>query len=227
MARRFLLGVLAFLAIAVALVAPAPWLFGLFDGMGERPPLLGHLYERYSASQLVFLLHVTCGGIALFAAPWQLIRRLRVRYPRVHRATGAVYVGAVALAGSAGLVMGPQAWAGPVAQVGFTLLAIAWLATTALGLQRIRAGDRDDHRAWMTRSFALAFAAVSLRVQIPLLGLFGVPHAIAYATVAWSCWVPNLVVAHVVLARRNSAGETPVQRRNARVNELCSENPSR
>jgi hypothetical protein len=225
--KRVLLGVLAFLSIGVALVAPVPWLFGLFDGTANMPPIISHLLERYTTAQLVFLVHVIGGGVALMTGPWQLMPGLRARHRALHRATGYVYVGAAALAGSAGLVMGPSAWAGPVAQIGFTALAIAWLTTTALGLHRIVSGDRTEHRAWMTRSFALAFAAVSLRIQSPLLELAGVDAAIAYQIVAWSSWLPNLVVAQVVLARRNSIGDAPVQRRNARVNELCSENPSR
>ncbi len=221
--KRLPLGLVAFLSIGVALAAPVPWLFGLVEPSADQPLFL-HLLERFTTSQLVFLVHVVGGAVALLAGPWQLMARLRVRRPRLHRATGYAYVVAVALAGTAGLAMAPHAWAGPVARAGFTALAIAWLGTTALGLHRILAGDRDGHRAWMTRSFALAFAAVSLRLQIAFVGA---PGAIAYATIAWSCWVPNLVVAQLVLARRNSAGEAPVQRRNARVKELCSENPSR
>lgn len=224
--RRLPFALLAFLSIGVALVAPVPWLFGLVESVSEPPPLVAHLLAQYTGAQLVFLVHVVGGGVALLAGPWQLAPRLRARRPRLHRATGYLYVGAVALGGTAGLVMGPDAWAGPVAQGGFTALAIAWLGTTAIGLHRILAGDRAGHRAWMTRSFALAFAAVSLRLQIPLFAAVGVPQTVAYAIVAWSSWLPNLVVAHVAV-RRYSAGETPVQRRNARVNELCSENPSR
>jgi uncharacterized membrane protein len=227
MKRRVLLGFVAFLSIGVGLVAPMPWLLGLVDGAGELPPLVTHLLDRYTTAQLGFVVHIVGGGIALLAGPWQLMPRLRNRWPRLHRATGYVYIAMVALAGSAGLIMAVSAWGGPIAQLGFTGLAIAWLATTALGLQRILSGDRAGHRAWMTRSFAVAFAAVSLRIQAPLLGVLGVDAAIAYQIVAWSSWVPNLVLVQLMLARRNSAGDTAVQRRNARVNELCSENPSR
>jgi hypothetical protein len=224
--QRFLLGLLAFLSIGVALVAPVPWLFGLVEATADQP-LFEHLVARYTAAPSVFLIHVGFGAVALLAGPWQLMPRLRARRPALHRVTGYAYAGAVALAGTAGVVMGPRAWSGTVAQVGFTTLAIAWLATTAIGLQRIIAGDRAGHRAWITRSFALTFAAVSLRLQALILGGAGVPDEIVYPIVAWSSWLPNLAVVHVLLARRNSAGATPVQRRNARVNELCSENPSR
>lgn len=202
MKRKIGFGVLAFLSVGVALVAPVPWLFGLVADMTPRPPLLEHLLARFEAVPALFLLHVCGGAVALLAGPWQLLPRLRARRPRLHRATGYVYVGAVAVAGVAGLVLGVRAWGGPVAQLGFSALAIAWLVTTAVGLRRILGGDRAGHRVWITRSVALTFAAVSLRMQAPLLGALGVADEVAYPLVAWSSWVPNLVV--LSLARRRS-----------------------
>jgi hypothetical protein len=192
--RRLPFGVLVFLSIGVAVVAPLPWLLGWFEATPDAPPLLAHLLERYTAAQVIFVAHVGAGGVALLAGPWQL----RGRRTRVHRATGYVYVTSVAIAGAAGLAMGPRAWGGLVAQLGFTTLAIAWLATTAIGLGRILAGDRAGHRVWMIYSFALTFAAVSLRVQVPLAQVAGIPQELAYAVIAWSCWVPNLLVARVL-----------------------------
>src|SRR5688500_18633992 len=110
--------------------------------MTPRPPLLEHLLARFTAAPALFLVHVVGGAVALLAGPWQLMPRLRARRPRLHRATGYAYVTAVAVAGVAGLVMGVTAWGGPAAQLGFTALAIAWLATTAIGLRRILVGDR-------------------------------------------------------------------------------------
>jgi hypothetical protein len=195
--RRLQLGLLAFLSIGVALVAPAPWLLGLFHADPGNPPLVVHLIDRHAAAQAVFVLHVVGGGGALLVGPFQLMHRLRAKRPGLHRATGYAYVTAVAVGGATGLVMGVRAFGGPVAQLGFTALALAWLGTTALGLQRILAGDRAGHRAWITRSFALAFAAVSLRIQVPIAGVLGIPTEIAYPVIAWSCWVPNLLVVGV------------------------------
>jgi hypothetical protein len=193
-ARRWHLGLVALLSIGVAVVAPLAWLLGAYAELPDAPPLVAHLLDRYATERVVFLGHIVFGGIALLVGPFQLMPRLRARYPRLHRSTGYGYIFAVALAGSAGLVMGPTAWSGLVAAAGFTTLAIAWLGTTAVGLHRIIAGDRVGHRAWMTYSFALAFAAVSLRLQTPLLLALGVSDATAYSIVAWSSWLPNLVV---------------------------------
>ena len=47
----------------------------------------------------------------------------------------------------------------------------------------------------MIRSFALTFAAVMLRIYVPLAYMAGLPVELSYQVIAWLCWVPNLVVA--------------------------------
>ena len=62
------------------------------------------------------------------------------------------------------------------------------------------AGRIASHRAWMFRSFALTFAAVTLRLQMPAAGMAGMSFEEFYPIIAWSCWVPNLVAAELWLA---------------------------
>jgi hypothetical protein len=68
----------------------------------------------------------------------------------------------------AGLVLARVSQRGASAHVGFAVLSLAWMATTVMGVTRIRRGDLEGHRRWMTRSLALTFAAVTLRINIPL-----------------------------------------------------------
>jgi hypothetical protein len=95
------------------------------------------------------------------------------------------------------LALGTEA--GLVAAAGFGLLAVPWLATTAVGVWKARARDFAAHRQWMIRSAALTFAAVTLRHELPLLVLGGLEFPTAYTIVAWLCWVPNLLVAEWVV----------------------------
>jgi hypothetical protein len=53
----------------------------------------------------------------------------------------------------------------------------------------------------MTRNFALTFAAVTLRIWVPASFVSGIPLAVAYPIIAWLCWVPNLLVAELILGR--------------------------
>jgi hypothetical protein len=89
-----------------------------------------------------------------------------------------------------------------VAHVGFGLLASFWLLTTIRGFLFIRAGHDIDHRAWMIRSYSLTFAAVTLRIYLPLSLAIGLPFDVAYPAISWVCWVPNLIVAELMFVRR-------------------------
>jgi uncharacterized membrane protein len=142
--------------------------------------------------EFVLGLHIAGALVALAAGPWQFMKKRRV-----HRIVGRAYVAGVAVGGVGGLALATTAHGGLVASLGFAGLAIAWLATTATGLVMIRTGRIAEHRRWMVRSFALTFAAVTLRLQLGLYGALelDVAFADAYAVIAWSCWVPNLVVA--------------------------------
>ena len=56
------------------------------------------------------------------------------------------------------------------------------------------------HRRWMTRSYALTFATVTLRLWLPRLAAI-FPFETAYQTVSWLAWVPNLLIVEWAIRR--------------------------
>jgi uncharacterized membrane protein (DUF2068 family) len=75
------------------------------------------------------------------------------------------------------------------------------LLTTVVGLQRIRSGQVQSHKEWMTRSYAFIFAAVTLRLYLPALEpIFG--WFTSYAIASWACWVVNVSYAEWLIRRR-------------------------
>ncbi|VAW13940.1 membrane protein, putative [hydrothermal vent metagenome] len=193
--------VLWFTSLAVALVS---WRF-LLLGMEAAFPNMVH---QLTPPRVMFYVHVLAGPAALAIMPFQLSANFRLCQPQWHRWLGRAYLAMVALGGVSGLVIGFNADGGPVAQAGFVLLSVVWLGVTARGFVLIRAGRIADHRAWMIRSAALAFAAVTLRLWLPVQLVAGVPYDIAYPVVAWICWVPNLLFAEVLL-RRHAPATSP------------------
>lgn len=156
------------------------------------PVMLSHIELRPTA----FLAHVIAASVALALGVFQLIARLRNRRPGLHRWMGRAYVLAVVIGASGGLMIGATAPGGLSAQVGFSLLAVLWLATTLLALAHIRARRIAAHRRWMIYSYALTFAAVTLRLQLPFFEMLaGMEYHAASNWVAWTAWVPNLLVA--------------------------------
>ena len=166
-----------------------------------RPPFL---QERFATVPLVAYLHLAGSGIALAIGPFQLNARLRSRFLRVHRWMGRTYVICVLFGGAAALALATASQAGLPTHVGFGLLALLWLFTTGNAYRHIRAGDRVSHRRWMIRSYALTFAAVTLRIYLPLSQIAGIPFDAAYQTISWLCWVPNLIVAEWIILRQRA-----------------------
>lgn len=146
------------------------------------------------------MLHAGFGALALALGPVQFLPRLRRRFTHVHRTIGLLYVIACLTGGVAGLALALGTTAGPVATAGFGLLALAWLYTTSRGLVAALRTRFPAHRRWMIRSFALTLAAVMLRLQLPMGGMFGVDFPTAYVIISFACWVPNLIAAEAWIA---------------------------
>jgi uncharacterized membrane protein len=160
------------------------------------PPMRSSFVLALLADRPVATLgHFGGSAIALAAGCFQVHPGLRRCVAAVHRWMGRLYVIGVAIGGAAGLYMARFANGGIAGQLGFALLALAWLGTTTCGYASIRAGAVAAHRRWMIRSFALSFAAVTLRLYIPASHAAGIPFEAAYPAIAWLCWVPNLLVA--------------------------------
>lgn len=147
-----------------------------------------------------FYAHIGLGVIALVIGGFQFIGRLRDRFTSIHRTAGKIYVVSVFGSAVAGLAVAPFAEGGIVAKLGFAGLAVVWFYTNYRAYKAIRRGMVTQHQAWMTRNFALTFAAVTLRIWLPLfIAGLGMEFNMAYPIIAWLCWVPNLVVAEVLV----------------------------
>ena len=183
---RYGLVVVMLLAIPVGIYA---YLFQ--TGMTGDPAF----QARFAEVPLFAAFHVLGGGTILIIGGFQFIGAIRARRIAVHRWMGRAYLSGVLIGGIGGLVLAFGAAGGPVARVGFGLLAIVWLTSGTLAYRAVRTGDLGRHRLWVTRNYALAFAAVMLRIQMPILqGGFGLDFESAYAIVAWLSWVPNLIL---------------------------------
>lgn len=148
--------------------------------------------------------HALFSSVALLAGPWQFSTRLRQRYLHAHRWLGRIYCAAVAAGWVSSLPIAAHAETGAVASAGFLALGVFWMGTTAAGYFAIRAGRVQAHRDWMVRSYAMAAAAITLRVYLPVVLAAHASFAIGYSAIAWMCWVPNLLVAEWLVRQRRA-----------------------
>lgn len=177
-----------------------------FIGLPHSEGLLGDKPLVLLESDLylpAFYTHIFLGGLALLTGFSQFFPTLRRKRLGLHRSLGKIYVLAVLFSGTAGLGIAYYASSGWIAAIGFAGLAVLWLYTTANAYVTIRNGMVQYHQKWMIRSYALCFAAVTLRLYLPLfIGGFGMEFYDAYRIIAWLCWVPNILVAEYFIVRK-------------------------
>ena len=192
---------MAFFALPIALYAFA------YVTIGQRmyPPML---VDSFLARPWGINPHALFGGIALLTGVLQFHRGIRRHLP-VHRILGRIYVISCLVIGTAGIYMAVYSFGGWITHLGFGTLGVLLLLTTLAGYLAIRRHDVERHRDWMIRSYALIFAAVTLRIELPLLiASFG-DFTPAYLVVSWLCWVPNAIVGEALvrrIRRRESSG---------------------
>ncbi len=183
-----------FLCLSVALVS---WRFIPLGVAASMDFMLYHMQDR----PIALFAHIGLAPVALFVMPFQFSTRLRAKRPGLHRWMGRIYGISIVLAAVAGLSLAMTTEAGSIAAVGFGLLAIVWLATTVWAVWLAMTKRIALHKRWMIRSGALTFAAVTLRLYLPILAMtFG--FETGYSIVAWLCWVPNLLIAELWLLPR-------------------------
>jgi Predicted membrane protein (DUF2306) len=141
------------------------------------------------------LTHMLIAPVALLLGPFQFFPGIRAKFPQAHRWSGRVYVAACVVAGTGGLATSPYASGGPVAGLGFGILAVLWIGTT-LGAWRAAVQRQFAlHRLLMRFSYAMTFGAVTLRLQIPIGFALGFPDYSAMSVwLAYTSWMPNVIV---------------------------------
>lgn len=210
---RFSLVTMAFLAMGTALYAMRYDLvpYNIWLGVDEG------IRSTFARVPLQMMAHAIVAPFALLLGPFQFFPNLRKRHPAVHRWSGRIYVLAVLVSGIAALATAPFASGGPIAGLGFGLLALFWITTTFAGWRAAVARKFDLHRLLMRFSYAMTFGAVTLRLQIPFGFIFF--HFTSYSAMsvwlAYTAWIPNVIVVAIYSLIRGSGSQSGARLANA------------
>lgn len=166
-------------------VEALPYILAPVADLRLKPDSLGE--------ELGLRLHAGGGLVALMLGPLQFLGVVRRRLPIAHRLIGYAYVLSVAVGAAGALVLARTPGGVAANAFAFNMLAFLWSASTATALFNARTRRWRQHQAWMVRSFALTFAAVTLRAGMPVLGWLGFPPSEFYTIVAWASWTINLI----------------------------------
>lgn len=194
-------GLTAFLSVGVAIFS-----YRLVVEAGPiSPDILGNLFARPWLA-----VHAAGAATALLVGGFQFLPALR-RRRALHRWLGRIYATSCIVGGAAGLPLAFGSTAGPIAASGFGLLAVCWLYATTQAWRYARTRQFDQHRAWMIRSFAMTFGAVTLRLYLPIAPMLGYEFIEGYRITAWASWVPNLILVELWMRRQAAARLMPVE----------------
>jgi len=153
--------------------------------------------------KLAFFTHVYTAVFVIPAGFTQFSGYIRRKFPLIHKYVGRVYAFVVIfLAGPSGFYMGIFANGGISAQISFCLLAILWIYFTVLAVSRVKQGNIKSHREFLIRSFALTLSAITLRAWKYLIVFAFEPRPMdVYEIVAWLGWIPNLIIAEIIIRK--------------------------
>jgi uncharacterized membrane protein len=145
--------------------------------------------------------HGIAGACALLLGPMQFSERLRQRYALLHRVIGRIYVAGVFVAAPLGLyIQFYNERTGSPRSFSFAAGAdmALWMLTTGIAVAFILQGKVQQHRQWMTRSFAVALVFLEVRLIAGVTGWENLGLAVT-ETIVWMCVAFSLFLADVVL----------------------------
>ncbi len=192
--------------------------FGMIGlGLSDDAPAQSYLFaDGQSVGNAAMILHIFAGTVLVTLVPLQLIRPLRQRFNRFHRALGTMLIALALITGLAGMTYIPLRGTigGPIMSAGFFLYGLS-LFTSALMLARMAIiRDRAGHWAWGLRLFWLALGSWLYRVHYTLWYLltgglgsepdFSGPFDLVQN---FAFFVPYLLIVQIWIMRRRSGHE--------------------
>ena len=158
---------------------------------------------NYWSMRAALLPHMTGGMVALLTGPFQFWTGFRVRYARLHRWMGRIFLGGVAVGtvGAFRMAVGTSfGWAW-----GFSLIMLdaAWFTSAAMALYAILKGHVQVHKEWMVRTYVVTFAFVMQRVLSEYYPGPRLQPDLDRATAAvWTAWVLPIMFTELILQLR-------------------------
>ena len=171
------------------------------------------VWQHYHPFRWYLLPHGLAGACAILLGPFQFSDRLRQRFTKLHRVVGRIYITSAFILAPLGAYIqyfeermgGPRSFS-----VAALVDAILLMLTTGIAFAFILTGKVQQHRQWMTRSFAVALVFLEVRVVGGITGWDTSPAAIE--TIVWSCLAFSLLSADIVLQVQELRRSRPAAR---------------
>ena len=154
--------------------------------------------------------HFAAGGLILMLGCIQLIERIRVRYPFIHRWLGRLYVllSMVTAIGGLLFIILTGTVGGISMDIGFTGYGVLTFISAVATIYYARTKKFDLHKAWSIRLFALAIGSWLYRMYYGFWFLIadGIGHYDTFdgpfdQFMNFFFYVPNLIIAEICIGK--------------------------
>jgi len=167
-----LIGIAIITRRSLSILAPSP--------APPRFPGAGDMDSGFEKHPVLTMIHIIPGLLFILLGPLQFVRRLRTRYPRVHRWMGRVFVFSSLIIGVSALAMSAQmSIGGRIETAATTFFGIVFLFDLTKAFLAIRQRRVAEHRRWMIRTFAIGLAVTTIR---PIVGIFFATSRLTHLT---------------------------------------------
>ena len=200
--KKLLWVIIVILAILVGSIPIIYLAYGVSEGYLslKKPEVL-----RSIAWKIFLYIHMISGGMAILIGWIQFSKKLLQKRPAWHRTIGKTYLVSALLCAISGFYVGIFATGGWIPSAGFITVSCIYFYTSWMGFVHIKNKQIIKHQNMMTYSYAVCLAAVSLRLSTPIAYLLGFDYISSYSVIAWSAWIPNLLIAYWVNKNREAA----------------------
>lgn len=152
---------------------------------------------------LMLRIHILLALISIITGPLGVIKGIREKSRTFHRWNGRIYVLSIILNFIPGIYVSFFATGGLPSIIGFLILNTLWLTTTILGYWYIKRQKVLLHSQWITRSFFLSFANITIYIFVAIShNLLNFSYGSSYTIAVWLSWSLNLLLSEFLIRRR-------------------------
>ena len=137
---------------------------------GYQPPAVTSMFtqmdEIFAHHPVLTLIHIIPGLFFVVSGPFQFMQRISIRYPRLQRLGGRVFLASGMIIGITALVMSfaMPAIGGINQAAATTMFSLVFLYYLLKAFQQLRQGKTAAHREWVIRAYAIGLAVASIRI---------------------------------------------------------------
>lgn len=151
--------------------------------------------------EIFFYAHITFGLVSLALGPFLLINR-NEKTEKLHRNFGIFYAATIFINTLIVPYLAIFATGGLPTGIAFLTLAVAWFATTWVGVWRMIQKEYQLHQEWMLRSYVLTMVFVTFRILVTIISMsFQVSNDVAFPVSISLAIVVNLVIVEILIRK--------------------------